>query len=106
MARRVGGRIEHLGEELLAAGIAVQDAALAAFFVIQHELHGDARVAGPSRMGATPAIAFQIPPINGAHCDAKRASMRMRVMANTCDSAHACSFAVSLAILRANSWKM
>ena len=36
--RRVAGGVEHLGQKLLRAGVAVQDRVLAAFLVVQHEL--------------------------------------------------------------------
>ncbi|MNL64748.1 hypothetical protein D3C87_1889940 [compost metagenome] len=38
----------------------MQHAVFAAFFVIQHELHGDARAPGPLRVGRVAAIADEV----------------------------------------------
>ena len=60
MALRIAGRIEHLGEELLRAGVAVQHAVLAAFLVVEHELHGDPGFARPVGPGRAAGVADQI----------------------------------------------
>ena len=65
VARREGWRVEHLGEKLLAAGVAVQHGVLAAFFVVQHELHGHAGVAGPPGLRRVAAVAQQVAGIGG-----------------------------------------
>ncbi len=65
MARGVGGRVEHFGQELLAGGVAMQHAVLAAFLVVQHELHGHAGVAGPVRVGRRAAVADQVAGVGG-----------------------------------------
>ena len=56
----VAGGVEELGEELLAAGIAVQHAVLAAFLVVEHELHRDAGAAGPVRVRRVAAVADEV----------------------------------------------
>ena len=55
-----GRRAEHVGEEGLGGLVAVQDRVLAAFLEIDHELHGDARAAGPARIGRRAAIAGEV----------------------------------------------
>ena len=60
MPRRKCRRVEHLRQKLLAAGVAMQHAVLAALFVVEHELHGHARVARPLRMGRVCAVAGEI----------------------------------------------
>ncbi|MNV76622.1 hypothetical protein D3C71_1699830 [compost metagenome] len=56
----VAGGVEHFGQELFRPRVTVQDAVLAAFFVIQHELHGDAGAAGPLRVRRIPAVADKV----------------------------------------------
>ncbi|MNJ55768.1 hypothetical protein D3C77_512860 [compost metagenome] len=60
MAVGVAGRVEHFRQELFGTGVAMQHAVFAAFFVIQHELHGDARAPGPLRVGRIAAIADEV----------------------------------------------
>ena len=60
VARRIGRRADDLRQELLRAGIAVQHAVFAAFFVVQDELHRDARAARPVGMQRVAAVADQI----------------------------------------------
>jgi hypothetical protein len=56
----VAGRVEHLGEELLRARVAVQHTVFAAFLVVQHELHGNARAAGPAGVRRVAAVADEV----------------------------------------------
>jgi hypothetical protein len=60
VARRIGGRADDLGQELLRARIAMQHAVFTALFVIQHELHRDARPSGPVCLHRVAAVADQI----------------------------------------------
>src|SRR5262249_43174093 len=63
---RPGLGTEHVGQERLRGGVAVQDVALAALLVIDHELHGDSRAVRPARIGRIAAIADKIAGIAGA----------------------------------------
>lgn len=56
----VGRRVEHFRQKLLAGRIAMQHAVFATFFVVQHKLHGNTRLAGPLGMGRVAAIANQV----------------------------------------------
>ena len=47
--------------------VAMQDAALATFFVIEHEGQGDARIAGPVRVGRVVAVSDQVAWVVSAH---------------------------------------
>jgi len=60
MAGGVGGRADDLGEELFGARVAVQHAVLAAFFVVEDELQGHARAAGPLGVGRVLAVTDEI----------------------------------------------
>ncbi len=60
MTVREGWRVEHLRQELLAAGIAMQHRVFAAFFKVQDELHGHAGLARPLGMWEVVAVAAQI----------------------------------------------
>ncbi|MDT4835575.1 hypothetical protein D3C76_866800 [compost metagenome] len=64
---RLGG--DHLGEEGFRLLIAMQDAALAAFLVVEHEGQGDTRLARPVRMGWVVAVADQVAGVVCAHSD-------------------------------------
>ncbi|KOT01469.1 hypothetical protein DM50_2834 [Burkholderia mallei] len=68
VARRIRGRADDLGQELLGGGVAVQHAVLAAFLVVEHELHRDARAARPVRLHRMSAVADQIAWIVGIEC--------------------------------------
>src|SRR5436305_15275690 len=46
----------------------MQDVALAAFLIIEHELHGDARAAGPARIGRIAAVADEVAWVFGEVC--------------------------------------
>src|ERR1700735_1965531 len=56
-------RTEHIRQKCLGGAVAVQDVVLAAFFEIDHELHGDPCIAGPVRMWRIAAVATEIPGI-------------------------------------------
>ena len=60
MTRRKARRIEHLREELLGAGVAVQYRVLAALFVIEDELQRDAGLVGPAGMRRAAAVAGEV----------------------------------------------
>ena len=62
---RVRGRADDFGEELLAAGVAMQHAVLAALLEVEHELHGDARATGPVGKGRIATVAEEIARILG-----------------------------------------
>ena len=51
-----GCSADDLRQECLRGRIAVQDAVLAALLVVDHELHGDARLPRPARIGWGPAV--------------------------------------------------
>jgi hypothetical protein len=53
-------RAYYFGEESLGCGIAAKNAILPALFVIQDELHRDARTARPLRVGWSTAVAAEI----------------------------------------------
>ena len=57
----------HLGKERLGLLVAMQDAALATFFVIEHEGQGDAGIAGPVRVGRVVAVSDQVAWVVSAH---------------------------------------
>ena len=61
----VSRRVEHLGEKLLGARIAMQHGVLAALFVIEDELHGNAGAAGPLGVGHLWAVADQVAGVGG-----------------------------------------
>src|SRR6185369_6092064 len=63
---RKARRVEHLGQELFRPGVAVQYRVLAAFLVVQDELQGDARAAGPSSVGRVAAVAGEIARVRGS----------------------------------------
>ena len=60
MTRRVTRRADDLGQELLRTSIAMQDIAFSTFFVIQHELHGNAGPARPVRMRRLSPVSDQV----------------------------------------------
>ena len=62
---RPGLRAEHVGEKRFRRGVAMQDVALAAFLVIDDELHGDARAARPARVGRVAAVADEVAGVAG-----------------------------------------
>ncbi len=67
---RPGLRAQHVGQERLRGAVAVQNVVLAALFEIHHELHGDARVARPFRIGRAAAVAAEIARVTGlCHLD-------------------------------------
>ena len=57
---RPGRGTDDLREERFRRGVAMQDAVLAAFLVVQHELHGDPRVIGPVGRGRLGPVAPHI----------------------------------------------
>jgi len=63
-------RADDLGQERLGGRIAVQDAVLAALFVIDDELHAHARIARPPRVRRISPVADEITgiPIPGHQC--------------------------------------
>jgi hypothetical protein len=61
----VAGRVEELGEELLAAGVAVEHAVLAALFVVEDELHRHPGPAGPVGVGRIAAVADEVAGVGG-----------------------------------------
>jgi hypothetical protein len=65
MARRVGRCADDLGEKLLGGGVAVQHRALAPLLVVEDELDGDPRVAGPMGVGRASAVADEVAGIGG-----------------------------------------
>ena len=62
---RPGLRAQHVGQERFRGAVAVQNIVLAALLEIHHELHGDARVAGPLRIGRVAAVAAEIAGVVG-----------------------------------------
>ncbi len=60
VAVRVGRRARHLGEELLAAGVAMQHAVLAALLVVEDELQGHAGAPWPLRLRRMRAVADEV----------------------------------------------
>jgi hypothetical protein len=60
VAARVARRVEHLGQKLLAAGVTVQHAVLAALLVVEHELHGHPGPARPVGEGRLAAVADEV----------------------------------------------
>src|SRR5258706_12724431 len=57
-AERLGA--DHLPQEGLRFGVAVEDRSLAALLVVDDDLQGQARLAGPLRIGWGPAVADQV----------------------------------------------
>src|SRR3546814_7148027 len=64
---RPGLRAEDLREESLRRGVAVENAVLAAFLVIDDELHGDAGAAGPVGIRRRFAIADEVARVVAGH---------------------------------------
>ena len=60
MPVRVAGGADNIGQKLFRTGIAVQHVVFRALFVVQHKLHGDARVVRPPRMRRLSAVAAQV----------------------------------------------
>ena len=60
---RVAGRADDVRQELLGPGIAVQNVVFRPLFVIEHKLHGDARLIRPPRVRRVARVAAQIPRI-------------------------------------------
>src|SRR5262249_39560639 len=58
-------RAEHVGEKRFRGRIAVQDVALSAFLVIDHELDGDTRAAGPARIRRVAAGTGDVAAVTG-----------------------------------------
>ena len=58
---RVAGRADNVRQELLGSGIAVQNVVLRPFLIIEHKLHGDARLIRPPRVRRVARVAAQIP---------------------------------------------
>jgi hypothetical protein len=63
-----GWAADHFGEEGFGFFVAVQDVALAAFFVIEHEGQGDAGIARPVWMRRVTAVTDQVAWVVSAHC--------------------------------------
>src|SRR3546814_17684080 len=63
----LGLRAEDLREESLRRGVAVENAVLAAFLVIDDELHGDAGAAGPVGIRRRFAIAGEVARVVAGH---------------------------------------
>src|SRR5574337_620360 len=90
MPVRVGGRGEHFGEELLAAGVAVEHAVLPALLVVEDELHGHPGIARPVGKGRLAAVADEVAGVGwgGLHGvllrQPSRASRRKRAMRPIC----------------------
>ena len=61
-----GLRTQHVRQERFRCAVAVQDIVLAALFEIHHELHRDARAAGPFQIARFAAIAVEIPGISAS----------------------------------------
>jgi hypothetical protein len=53
-------RADDLGKEGFGSLVAVQNGALAALLIVEHELQGEARAARPLRLGRLPPIADQV----------------------------------------------
>ena len=58
---RVAGRADNVRQELLGSGIAVQNVVFRPFLIIEHKLHGDARLVRPPRVRRVSRVAAQIP---------------------------------------------
>ncbi len=89
--RRVGCRADDLGEERLGARVAVQHAVLAAFFVVEDELQGDARAAGPLGVGRGLAVTDEIARIVlvGHGCRSRRGHAEVGTARAVCASSSA-----------------
>ncbi|MNQ81718.1 hypothetical protein D3C85_967520 [compost metagenome] len=57
---RKAGRVEQFRQELFGSRVSVEHAVFTAFFVIQHKLDRDARIAGPLRMRRIASVADQV----------------------------------------------
>src|SRR5262249_14718642 len=64
---RPGLGADDLRQERLGGGVAMEDTVLAALLVVDDELHGEARIAGPARMRRPAAIADHVPGIGRRH---------------------------------------
>ena len=62
-----GHRAEHVGQECLRLLVAMQDRAFAAFLIVDHELHRDARAPGPAWIRRVAPIADQIARVGRGH---------------------------------------
>jgi len=60
MWRAEGLCADDVGEERLRGVVAMQHGVLAAFLVVQHELHGNARPPGPARMRRILAVTGEV----------------------------------------------
>src|SRR3954452_20007039 len=69
-------RAQYVGQEGFRCAVTVQNVVLAAFLEIDHELHGDPRIAGPARVRRVAAIAAEISRIASVRHHAS--SMRTR----------------------------
>ena len=75
--RLEGRRADDLGQKSLRRRVAVQHAVLAAFFIVEDELHRDAGLSGPVRMRWCAAVADQVARIDfGRHGAFKKSSTR------------------------------
>jgi uncharacterized protein YbjQ (UPF0145 family) len=81
VARRIRCCAHDLGKKLLGRRVAVQHAVLAALFVVQYELHRNARAAGPVGLHGITAIAGQIAGIVRVEChDGRQVSKRKKAV--------------------------
>jgi 5-hydroxyisourate hydrolase len=60
-----GGGAHDLGQERLRGGVAVQEVVLAAFLVVDHELHRDAGASGPGSVGRMCPVSGHVAGIAG-----------------------------------------
>ena len=58
---RIAGRADDVRQELLGTGIAVQNVVFRPFLIIQHKLHGNARLIRPPRVRRVACVTAQIP---------------------------------------------
>ena len=57
---RPGLRAQHVGQKRFRSTVAVQNVVFAALLEIHHELHGDAGIARPMRIGRLAAVAAEV----------------------------------------------
>jgi hypothetical protein len=60
VSRRIGRDADDFGKELLGRGIAMQNAVLPAFFIVEDELNSHTRFAGPVSLNGMSAVADEI----------------------------------------------
>ena len=81
-----------LSEQSLRASIAVEHAVLRALLVVDDELHGDARLAGPVRVRAVTPVAHHVAGIGGVDHRCRRATGRApRSRGRRCGSRGGCA---------------